>query len=162
MKVGLIICVLLIGFLGFSFAQSNKLQGVYAEAYGPGMAYSVNYDVRFRDKHNGLGFRVGAGYWTYSPESLYRIAVPVQLNYLLGRKKHMLDLGAGATFLNSEGGGSVWGFTSNEGTSICGTISAAYRFQVLPKGIQVRAGATSIFGQGLPVIVPNLSVGYGF
>ncbi len=154
---------LIFGFLSTARAQEQHLHNFYGEVLGPGIAYSVNYDRRFSPGHAGLGFRVGAGYWTYSPQHLHRFVLPVQLNYLIGKRRHLMEIGAGATFINSAGGGSEWDMVSEEGWGTAATLSAGYRFQPLNKGVNVRAGATLVYSTaGLPLVLPIVSVGYTF
>lgn len=143
-------------------AQERGAHNVYVEAGGAGIAYSVNYDTRFKESHNGLGFRGGLGFWTSS--KLHRFVLPAQLNYLIGKRRHLLEVGAGATLLHSGGGGdSVFDVTNDKGVSVIGTISAGYRFQPFAKGINARAGGSLNFSSfGLPLPFPALSVGYTF
>lgn len=155
--------ILVWGVLTTANAQEQRLHNFYGEALGPGMAYSVNYDTRFKPGHAGLGFRVGAGYWTYGPQRFHRFVLPVQLNYLIGKRRHLMEVGAGATVINSGGGGSVWDMRSEDGWGAAATLSAGYRFQPLHKGVNVRAGATLVYStDGLPLVLPSVSVGYTF
>lgn len=61
----------------------------------------INYDSRFRGI-DGLGYRVGIGY-CYSKNSgwfderIKGIGMPLELNYLLGKKSSKLELGFGAS-----------------------------------------------------------------
>ena len=64
-------------------AQSPA-KSVYVELGGPGLA-SINYDMRFAPKEDGLGFRVGLGGFSIDDESV--LFVPLGLNYLLSKDK---------------------------------------------------------------------------
>ncbi len=69
-------------------------QAIYIELLGSGFAYSLNYESRFSQKTGGLGGRIGVSYvgdW---------FALPVNVNYLLSKKKekHFLEIGAGFTY----------------------------------------------------------------
>ena len=75
---------------------SANASQIYFELGGPGIIYSFNYDGRFGGYENGIGFRVGVGgaYWNGDGY----VALPVQLNYLLGTNGKYLEIGAGATY----------------------------------------------------------------
>src|SRR6218665_2902340 len=93
-------------FSTVSFAQ-QAAKSVYGELGGPGIA-SINYDMRFQKKDNGLGFRVGIGgfsvrseYSDGSSERLSLFTVPLGLNYLIGNDgRHYFEVGAGATIVS--------------------------------------------------------------
>lgn len=140
----------------------KRSQSVFGELWGVGYLYSVNYDTRFAPKRNGLGARVGAGYWNYGEHNqLDRFSVPVQLNYLLGKRSHLFEAGAGVTYLYSDGGGSVWGATDEPGSALYPTLLVGYRYQPL-KGITARAGGTVMFGSFLDAARFHVSLGYAF
>lgn len=140
---------------------SGKRQQLFLEAGGAsGTVLSLNYDVRLKPAQAGWGIRAGLGFW---PEGAQRIvSVPLQLNYLFGKKQHLLETAAGATIFHSNFAGSTWGIDSNEGMSLIGSFGAAYRYQPFGRGLTARAGATLLVGSFLPVVAPQLSVGYVF
>lgn len=139
--------------------STNKARSVYAEVGGPSSFYSVNYDTRFSD-FKGWGIRVGAGFLPQREQRIF--SIPVQLNHLLGKDRHFLESGAGATFYHTNTAGSIWGVDSNKGGSIFGTLSVGYRYQPRVKGLLGRVGATALFGPFLPGIIPHISLGYRF
>lgn len=158
-----ILCGLMLATLSGIKAQETRVHNMYVEFAGPGMAYSVNYDTRFKPTHNGFGMRVGLGFWTYSENRLHRIVLPIQLNYLIGKRRHLMEIGAGTTLLHSGGGGSVWDVYDEKGFVAVATLSAGYRFQPVTKGVNARAGATLLVStKGLPGFVPGIGVGYTF
>jgi hypothetical protein len=70
-------------------------QAIYVELMGNGLIYSVNYESRFSAKTGGLGGRIGishVGDW---------LAVPVQLNFLIGKKdsNKFFEIGGGVTYI---------------------------------------------------------------
>lgn len=75
------------------------------ELFGAHNTIGINYDRRFKGK-DGLGFRVGLGYG-YSERSAFLIgsytyniqgiSAPLEINYLLGKGRHKLELGFGAS-----------------------------------------------------------------
>lgn len=92
--------ILLISFFSFFFSDINgqvydrRGQTIYVELMGSGLVYSVNYETRFSAKTGGLGGRVGIGYvgdW---------LAVPLQINYLIGKKdsNKFFEIGGGICY----------------------------------------------------------------
>lgn len=76
---------------------------LFAEAFGSGLLYSVNYERLFDSLH--VGVRGGASYFTYSVSSygksgnLVLVSFPVVASYYVGWRSHNLQLGLGATLL---------------------------------------------------------------
>ena len=63
----------------------------------------VNFDSRFKGNH-GLGYRVGIGYsygrndfsfFVDMKDRIHGVAVPLEINYLLGKHSSKLELGVG-------------------------------------------------------------------
>ena len=82
------------------FAQA-KVRSVSAELLGAQNIVGINYDSRFKG-NNGLGYRVGIGFGYADNSGLFDqnikgVGVPIELNYLLGKKNHKLELGLGAS-----------------------------------------------------------------
>ena len=83
--------------------QAEPDHSLSLELFGAHSTIGINYDRRFKG-NDGLGFRVGLGYG-YSESSyfmglshnIYGIAVPLEINYLLGKGRHKLELGFGAS-----------------------------------------------------------------
>lgn len=138
-----------------------KAQNVYLEVGGAGLAISANYDARFKKERNGWGYRVGVGFFTAGGNTVETI--PFQINYLIGEHAHMLELGAGTTFLNSVGtnvGTSKFEF--DKVTGFIGTATIGYRFQPEHKGINVRIAFVPIlYDEGL-IPAGGISIGYTF
>lgn len=138
-----------------------KAQNAYLEVGGAGLAISANFDSRFHKERNGWGYRVGLGFFTSGGNTVF--TVPFQINYLIGEHAHMLELGAGTTFLNSKGtnvGNSKWEF--DKVTGFIATASIGYRFQPMHKGINVRLAFVPIlYDEGI-IPAGAVSVGYTF
>ena len=117
---------------------SRRGHAIYGEALGPGIFYSMNYDVRFKEELRGIGARVGVSYINVGGPSV--TSVPVGINYILGKSKHNLELGIGATFLQGD-----FGFVPVSGSTVIGNMSFVYRFIPPEGGFNFRAGFTPIF-----------------
>lgn len=85
------------------FAQ--RQQGVYAELFGASTTVGVHYDTRF-SKKTKWGARIGVAY-TYDPSGKflgYRgttakgCSFPLGINYLLGNRKHNIEIGVGTSY----------------------------------------------------------------
>lgn len=187
---------LLIVFLAASqtaMAQQDEStqKSLYAELLGASNLIGVNYDSRFKP-NSPWGYRVGLGY-TYSKNyglfsgstSLKGVDVPLEANYLLGKKSSKLELGLGlnlgyyterydvytiknigeedgipyyTTEYAGEDSHSTWGYY------FFGNIG--YRYQP-SHGFQFRAGISPSFNLGgkhavTKSIFPYISFGYVF
>ena len=187
---------LLIVFLAASqtaMAQQDEStqKSLYAEILGASNLIGVNYDARFKP-NSPWGYRVGLGY-TYSKNynmfsgsnSLKGVDVPLEANYLLGKKRSKLELGLGlnlgyytekydvwtlkkvseedgipyyTTEYAGEDSHSTWGYF------FFGNIG--YRYQP-SHGFQFRAGISPSFNLGgkhavTKSIFPYISFGYVF
>ena len=156
---------------------NRRGKSIYFEAGGPGVLYSINYDVRFSKTQNGVGIRAGISYFPRNQnENL--ITVPVIVNYLAGKKGHYLELGAGATFFHFNAIEDIFFYSDNSEsnphsvdyvpklhgqTGIIGSLNVGYRYQPLKGGFTFRAGggpmATS--KKQYP-FWPYMSFGYAF
>lgn len=76
-------------------------QSVYVELLGASNIVGINYDARFK-AGSPWGYRMGLGF-TYSKlfnmfsgsNSLKGLDIPLEINYLFGKKRSKLDLGFG-------------------------------------------------------------------
>jgi hypothetical protein len=113
---------------------------VYAEIGGPGVA-SINYDMRFAKKEDGLGFRAGFGGFSIDEESI--VFIPLGLNYITSKdKSNYFEIGAGITPIITS--------TSGEDplTTTFGHLNIGYRKQPANGGFFFRAAINPIFGKG--------------
>ena len=79
----------------------QKTRNLSVELLGAQNIVGVNYDSRF-DGNSGLGYRVGIGYGYGNNSGLFDqkingVGVPLELNYLLGKKNSKLELGFGSS-----------------------------------------------------------------
>ena len=134
-------------------------QAVYAELWGKGLIFSVNYDRRFSKRLDGLGFSVGAGYLKVDGVGLF--SLPVGLNYLLGKNGKYLELGAGASYFSATI--SDIDNASDHGSTVIGTMTIGYRSQPVNGGFMFRAGLNPIiFKNNFIPYWPYISFGYNF
>ena len=171
--------------------DESTQKSLYAELLGASNLIGVNYDSRFKP-NSPWGYRVGLGY-TYSKNynmfsgsnSLKGVDVPLEANYLLGKKRSKLELGLGlnlgyytekydvwtlkkvseedgipyyTTEYAGEDSHSTWGYY------FFGNIG--YRYQP-SHGFQFRAGISPSFNLGgkhavTKSIFPYISFGYVF
>lgn len=187
---------LLIVFLAASqtaMAQQDEStqKSLYAELLGASNLIGVNYDSRFKP-NSPWGYRVGLGY-TYSKNynmfsgsnSLKGVDVPLEANYLLGKKRSKLELGLGLnlgyytekydvytiTNIGEEGGITYYTteYAGEDSHSTWGYYffgNIGYRYQP-SHGFQFRAGISPSFNFGgkhavTKSIFPYISFGYVF
>jgi hypothetical protein len=162
MKKLAIISTLVLLLIGSVDAQTGA-KSLFMELGGPGLA-SINYDMRFGNKDDGFGGRVGIGGFTLRDNSETKFTllfIPVGVNYLLGGDgKNYLELGAGVTpvVLSSKWDGDKDTFSGTFGHLIVG-----YRSQPLNSGFSFRAFICPIFGSwGFIPYYLGLSFGYKF
>ncbi|MFT6811034.1 MAG: hypothetical protein ACJA01_004280 [Saprospiraceae bacterium] len=82
----------IIFFLFFTNIISGpNAQSVFIEGFGFGALYSLKYDLRFASlEKSGAGIRVGSEYY----EDIF--IIPIQVNYLIGKKGKFIEVGTGA------------------------------------------------------------------
>lgn len=166
-----ILMLLLNHFVDAQQPPSGKAFQVQLEAFGPASLLSVNFDSRFGKKENGLGFRAGLG---GSPLGMFgvscnagtQISVPLGINYLVGKTKHLLELGGG--FVPTIISGTkrycpdlATGFFSDE-TQSYAFLLAGYRYQpVQQKRKTYRIFISPLFQSGFsPKLWGGASIGF--
>ena len=119
-----------------SFSQKNNeatspAQSVFIEIGGNGLLFSANYDVRFSPRQDGIGGRIGAGFFGGSGGGI--LTVPIGLNYLAGKSPNFLEAGFGYTYATFTGSDD---FFSGHGSLLFPSVG--YRYQQSGKGLMAR------------------------
>ena len=159
----LIIATLMISILATAQSGSDSMvsraQGVFLEVGGASLVIGINYDTRFSNRRNGLGMRLGVGYFGLEDNNL--ITIPVMLNYLIGKRKNFLELGLGATYVSAKF--DFLGLSNKEEYEKIMAISVVgYRYQPLNTGFMFRVGIAPIFRNEVLPAYPYISFGYTF
>ena len=90
-------------FATLPLAAEKKQRAVFAEYGATSNSFSVCYDSRFHG-NRGLGYSVGLGYggsdspfsfWSNGTYLSEGVSVPLEINAIMGGKKHFFDVGAG-------------------------------------------------------------------
>lgn len=142
----LITCLIIFSFTHSVFSQVNEasqtieINTVYAEAFGQGFCWSLNYDRLFNiEKRIMNSYTAGI---VYVPESIQfgdgtYYGIPLSYNWLIGKKSHHLELGIGLTSLlvnpNSSVKSDFYAYL---------TPKIGYRFQRPQGGLFFKATAT--------------------
>ncbi|MBX2930462.1 MAG: hypothetical protein KF781_00790 [Chitinophagaceae bacterium] len=149
-------------------------QAIYAEVGGNSLLWSLNYDRRFSNRLDGVGFRAGVGYFPLGGSNL--LVVPFGINILAGNKGHFVEMGLNATVVSASSKNksaptvSKFGqldFTGNKTNMLYGA-SMGYRYQKPDaKGFHFRAGVEPILGNRYDdkmvfAITGHISIGYSF
>jgi hypothetical protein len=150
--------------------ERTAMNGVYVEGLGPGFFYSLNYDRVISD----IALRVGIGYISISATSAngqesahaYFLTVPFDINYIgIGSKKHIFELGGGATVVAVGAGGSSLGVESEgnaSATTFVGHLNIGYRLQPPQGGFMLRTGISPLIGKGVFLPWPYIALGATF
>ena len=170
MKRLLLFTLLTISLSLHAQTKQKPVKNVSLEFLGVHNGFGLNYDSRL-DGHEGLGYRVGLSYAYLFPAQdtdIRGVAVPIELNYLIGHGVAKLELGFGTSL----------GFYSTTDKSLPTDTSkhndfgyflfgnAALRLQT-KQGMSLRLGVTPNFGLVKKYAVthypyPYISVGYAF
>ncbi len=98
----IIVCAAML-CIAFNIAAQETVRNVSVELLGAQNTVGINYNSRFKG-NSGLGYRVGIGFG-YGDNSglglfdqnIKGVGVPVELNYLFGKKRHKLEVGFGTS-----------------------------------------------------------------
>ena len=163
----------------------QRVQNLSLEGLGASGSVGLNYDSRFKG-NDGFGFRIGLGYCFSQSQytalvkanncNLHAITAPMGINYLLGKKKHKLEVGLGASlgYYSKQTGDSwqyVWDpFSNDEPGNSFGYFMFAeigYRYQPT-EGLMLRVGLTPSwnfggkYGLDRQWYYPFIGIGYSF
>jgi hypothetical protein len=154
-------------------AQTGQkaVKNISLEFLGAHNGFGVNYDSRLKG-NEGFGYRVGLSYAYLFPAQdadIRGVAVPLEVNYLIGTGTFKFELGFGTSFgyyhIKDESIGPGETIEHNEfGYFIFG--NAALRLQP-SHGITLRVGVIPNFGFDDKYAIthypyPYLSIGYAF
>lgn len=119
---------------------------VFAEGFGSGIAYSVNYDRLLLPI---LSLRGGAG--VYSVSGAAFVSVPLIVNFLVPlQESHRLELGVGATLGIAPGQTGITGpFDVENGFGIAAAGVVGYRYVPRGSGWTFRVSFTPLVGERL-------------
>ncbi|WP_237563127.1 hypothetical protein [Algoriphagus kandeliae] len=166
MKKYILAILVFLGLQFFAQAQSSereKGRGVYVELFGNGITYSFNYDQRFSNRFDGLGFKAGVSYFAIDGSSL--TTLPLGLNYLLGKEGKYFEVGMGGTYLRGadKNNNFTVGDSRTVGDGFVGTMVFGYRREPVDGGFLFRASLTPVFTSEFfwPLSI-GISFGYAF
>ena len=118
---------------------TSPAQSVFIEIGGNGLLFSANYDVRFGPRQNGLGGRLGVGFFGGSGGGI--LTVPAGINYLAGKAPNFLEVGLGYTYATFTGSDD---FFAGSGNILVPSIG--YRYQQKSKGLMARVVFSPLIG----------------
>ncbi|MCI5080784.1 MAG: hypothetical protein MRY78_03785 [Saprospiraceae bacterium] len=175
----LIIVLISLSASTLAFGQYDFTKNIYVEGFGPGLAWSINYDMRFApDTKEGLGGSIGFGTLgpSFSTEGarvdLRITTIPVQVNYLFGKGTAALELGAGVSpiFISYDGMGEfdflgeTYEIPQNGRTANAyGFLNIGMRLQPKDTGLLFKINYTPLItGIGVLPVWGGISLGYQF
>jgi len=169
--------VTVLSLILFSFKLFSQSTGslhssqIQVELLGPGSLFSINIDSRFSKIGNGLGYRIGLGgkplgMFDESCNTGGQISLPIGLNYTIGKKEHLVELGTGIVPLLFTGT-KVYCPDLDEGffgADHYFYLLTGYRYQpVRKKGFTYRIFVSPLFQKDFPVkLWGGASLGYKF
>ena len=152
---------------------------IYLEGFGASSTIGLNFDSRFTGD-NGWGYRVGLSFCSSSYSFLWDdatgVAVPLEINYLLGKRNSKLELGVGTSlgyYKVEEDSDEVpshpesWRYGERKTFGYFVFLDIGYRYQPA-KGFDFRIGITPSFDFGgrrgiyRHMFYPYISLGYAF
>lgn len=162
-------------------------RSIYIEFLGASNFVGISYDSRIKPKSD-WGYRIGFGYY-YGMNSVFSnqysnhgFTTPIEINYLLGRKRHKLELGFGVSLgiYSEKTSFYVNGWTPETAEILEKTTiqkkefgyylysNIGYRYQA-EKGFLFRVGVSPSFNFGdkygirkRPILYPYIGLGYSF
>lgn len=153
-------------------------KNIFVEGLGANLMVGINYDMRLqRGRMDGIGFRVGIGGGALSgtdtygePASFGLITMPIECNYLIGKKRSSLLTGIGILpiYASVEGNGTIEetgerAFIDANGFGFGGYLSLGYRFQPLRNGFMFQINWNPLISKaGFSPKWLGISIGYGF
>lgn len=158
-------------------ATEKRNKAIFVEAYGQGLHGSLNYDLRFKKGvQDGIGFRIGIGgvLSGFAPtisqggsSMAYGVlALPVGVNYLIGKKRSAFETGLGLMPYSSTGGPYLFyeqRAVDQNGKGINAFMNLGYRLHPLNNGFIFRFSWTpSVNSRGIFPVGFGISAGYGF
>jgi hypothetical protein len=150
-------------------AERSAPNVLFAEAFGSGLLYSVNYE-RLVPSWN-IGLRAGASYFTYAVSSygasgnLTLVSFPLLASYYVAFRNHNLQLGLGATVLYTGVSSDSLGtkFESDRsGLGLAATAVIGYRYMPRDGGISFGVGFTPLLRTSRFLPWGGANVGYAF
>jgi hypothetical protein len=157
--------------------RKGLAQSVYLELLGTSGVYSLNYDRRFTKGHrDGWGARAGFGYLIVSAgdsvsgyPKVSLLTIPLDVNYIFGKKKGALQLGVGLTYVSSRSQGSTYTFNeldiiggetyNYQSNGFAAFLNVSYLSRQLGNGFMFRSAFTPMI---YPAIIPALGLSFGY
>lgn len=189
-KKAILLAVLVISIPLNAFAQEKKSQkekrdrNIYVELLGASNLVGISYDARIK-KTSNWGYRLGISYFRSIGSSFYDssnscgVLFPLEVNYLMGKKKSKLELGVGANLGSYSEKRTFMVYNEAQNTLEDRSISQStfgyyffsnigYRYQST-KGFLFRVGISPSFSfkgkhalEKKPFILPYIGFGYSF
>ena len=157
-----------------------RTKSVFLEFLGPSNLIGISFDSRFSSRTSfgyriGLSYFKGGGSFLFGSSSNYGVFCPLEVNYLIGKKKHKLEIGTGAEIGYCSEKVSFFDLKTEknimEKKRIFGYYfysNIGYRYQAY-NGFQFRTGINPTYSPNTkhaakrkPSIAPYISFGYAF
>lgn len=161
--------------------NDRRSKSFFIEAGGSAVSVlSANFDFRFSKGHtDGLGMRFGVGYedtdskWILieGKKTYLYFSVPLELNYILGKKRFSLEMGYSLTYAHLHTISKSENYRSEEtGDLIVSYVPIGFRLKPKTKGFMLKFNTGPLINYSAPNIFSDnkiqfwlgLSLGYSF
>ena len=124
----------------------------FIEALGNSLFYSLNYDkILFQKRNLFISNRIGIFYLPAGGGN-YKFGIPLEINFLLGKKQHFFESGLGISYLYfddfywlTDGQGQIFEIVDQKINWVFITGRIGYRYQKPNGGFFFRVGFTPLF-----------------
>lgn len=163
--------VLLNGFINYfhaqglntsnqNFGKSKRAVVIALEPISSGGLFTIVGNIRFGDKHHGLGVFAGLGYNNQKGMGIPSLNLknPIQFSYLFGKHQDQLDVRLGVTNNISFMKYRVEGYSRVQYGFLSPSAYIGYRYNNLRNNLVFTLGLS--FEKGESFIYPNFGLGY--
>ena len=159
-------------------ASQSRSHGrsIYGELLGPSQGLGISYDARIKkESSEGFGWRTGAGVgyeyssitaiynidgnWVDTYNQMFRLAIPIEVNYLLGKGRSKFESGAGGSMC-VDLYRSASGAKPKSAVGVIPYVNIGYRY-VADKGFMFRIGVSSSYSFNGDRVVFYPYIGFG-
>ncbi|MBP3269789.1 MAG: hypothetical protein J6L98_03825 [Bacteroidales bacterium] len=159
-----------------SSQSHSRGRSIYGELLGASQGLGINYDARFnKQSSEGFGWRTGLGVgyayssitaiysidgnWVDTYNQMFRLAVPIEVNYLLGKGHSKFESGAGGSMC-VDLYTSASGAKPKSAVGVIPYVNMGYRY-VADKGFLFRIGVSSFYSFNGDRVVFQPYIGFG-
>jgi len=171
----LFLCTSVFAQRGSDSFTSGHHKSITVGVFNANLTQGLNFDMRFqKNRLDGLGFKVGVGGFAIRRFTRFNrverglFSIPLELNYVVGKRRHGLVVGAGALPVYASLDNTELRFNNQDlsidGLEILGAFGTlGYRYQPLNKGITFQINYNPVVTQDHGIYSQfGFQIGIGF